>query len=132
MARLGLHAVAALYTGGSIAHLLRLIYELPLQDMPYIIDWAIVILGSLGATTLIIQTGRISYRSWWEKPVHFLIIIHLLISVVLHLWAIYFQSHNVFDVFSYEYSYFALAYFVLFAWRSWTVTTSSRSNESDA
>ena len=61
------------------------------------------------------------YRGWWEKPVHFLIITHLIASVALHLWAIYTQSHDIFGVFPYEYSYFALVYFVFFAWRSWTV-----------
>ncbi|MFQ6005093.1 MAG: hypothetical protein ACE5OQ_06255 [Woeseia sp.] len=119
--RMGLHSVATLYTGGSIAHILRLVYDLPLQEMPYIIDWIIVILGSLGAAILIGQTRRIEYRGKWEKPVHFLIILHLLVSVGLHLWAIYLQRHDVFGIFSYKYSYFALAYFVFFAWRSWTV-----------
>lgn len=89
--------------------------------MSYSIDWTIGIMGSVGATTLVIQTHRIDYRGWWEKPVHFLIITHLIASVALHLWAINAQSHDIFGVFPYEYSYFALVYFVFFAWRSWTV-----------
>ncbi len=121
MAKFGLHAAAALYTGGSVAQLLKLIYDFPWQEMPYVIDWIIVILGSVGAATLTVQTQRIDYRGWWEKPVHFLIIAHLTVSVLLHLWAIYIQSHDVFAVFPFEYSYFAIVYFVFFAWRSWTV-----------
>ncbi len=121
MTKIGLHAVAALYTGGSVAQLLKLIYDFPWQQMPYVIDWIIVILGSVGAITLATQTQNVDYRGWWEKPVHFLIIVHLGISVALHLWAIYIQSHDVFTVFPHEYSYFALAYFIFFAWRSWTV-----------
>ena len=119
--RSGLHAAAALYTGGSIAQLLKIVYDFPWQEMPYIIDWIIVILGSVGATTLALLSRQIDYRSWWEKPVHFLIIVHLAVSVVLHLWAIYMQSHDVFSVFPLEYSYFALGYFMFFAWRSWTI-----------
>ncbi len=89
--------------------------------MPYVIDWAIVILGSIGAITLATLTARIAHRGHWEKPVHFIIIFHLALSVVVHLWAILVQSHDVFKVFPIEYSYFALLYFLFFAWRSWTI-----------
>ena len=92
--------------------------------MPYIIDWVIVVLGSIGATTLILQTRNIEYRGWWEKPVHFLIIVHLAVSVVLHAWTVYIQNHEIFAAFPFEYSYFAIVYFVFFAWRSWTVRLS--------
>ena len=132
MIRIGLHATAALYTGGTIAQLLKLIYNFSWQEMPYFIDWVIVILGTLGATTLAIQTRRIQYRGWWEKPVHFLIIAHLGISVAIHLWAIYIRSHDVFAAFPFEYSYFALVYFAFFAWRSWTLTLSNGSAKNDA
>ena len=100
--------------------------------MPYFIDWIIVILGSIGAATLAFLTRQIDYRSWWEKPVHYLIVTHLVVSVALHLWAIYIQSHDVFSVFPLEYSYFALGYFVFFAWRSWTIKLHDQEISSDA
>ena len=125
MIKIGFHATAVLYTGGSFAQLLRLIYDFPLQDLPYFVDWMIVILGTIGATTLTVQTRSIVYRGWWEKPTHLLIIAHLSISIALHLWAIYTHSHDVFLVFPLEYSYFAMIYFVFFAWRSWTVRVSN-------
>ena len=121
MAKFGFHAVAVLYTGGSVAQLLKLVYDFPWQEMPYIIDWLIVILGTVGAMTLTIQTQRIDYRGWWEKPVHFLIITHLGISVALHLWTISVQNHDLYAAFPLGYSYLALVYFLFFAWRSWTV-----------
>ena len=132
MTKIGLHAVAVLYTGGSVAQLLKLIYDFPWQKMPYVIDWIIVILGSVGATTLATQTQNLDYRGWWEKPVHLLIIGHLGISVALHLWAIYIHSHAVFTAFPLEYSYFALAYFLFFAWRSWTIRPAIHGTSSDA
>ncbi len=89
--------------------------------MLFLADWAIVILGSIGAVTLARLTARIAYRGRWEKPVHFIIIIHLALSVVLHVWAILMQSYDVFGFFPVEYSYFALLYFLFFAWRSWTI-----------
>ena len=121
MVRLGLHAAAVLYSGGSIAQFLKLVYNFPWQEMPFIIDWMIVILGTVAVTTLATQTRRIDYRGSWEKPVHFLIIAHLGVSVVLHSWTIYSQNHDLYAAFPLEYSYFALAYFIFFAWRSWTI-----------
>ena len=126
MVKIGLHAVAALYTGGSVAQLLKLVYDFPWQEMPFIIDWFIVTLGTIGVVTLTLQTGQIDYRGRWEKPVHFLIIAHLAVSVIIHLWTIYVQNHDLYGAFPREYSYFALAYFVMFAWRSWTIKLVSR------
>ncbi len=117
----GLHAPAVLYTGGSVAQLLKIIYEFPWQEMPFIIDWVIVFLGSIGILALTFNTSKIAFRGLWEKPVHFMIIIHLSASVVLHLWTILVQSHDFYTVFPIEYSYFALHYFLGFAWRSWTI-----------
>ncbi len=125
--------MAALYTGGTIAQLLKLIYAFPWQEMPFIIDWLIVILGTIGATTLVMQTRHIDYRGRWEKPVHFLIIAHLCISVALHLWTIVVQNHDLYGAFPIQYSYFALAYFSFFAWRSWTIRlVNDGQSESDA
>jgi hypothetical protein len=119
--KIGFHAVAALYSGGTVAQFLKLVYAFPWQEMPFIIDWLIVILGTIGLTTLAMQTRHIDYRGSWERPVHFLIIAHLAVSVVLHLWTIYIQNHDLYAAFPLEYSYFALAYFAFFAWRSWTI-----------
>ena len=126
MIKFGLHAVAVLYSGGSVAQLLKLIYDFPWQEMPFIIDWVIVVLGTIGVITLVIETYNIEYRGWWEKPVHFLIIAHLGVSVVLHTWTIYVSNHDLYAAFPIEYSYFALVYFAFFAWRSWTVKLVSR------
>ncbi len=127
MAKFGLHAVAALYSGGTVAQLLKLLYDFPWQKMPFIIDWLIVILGTIGIVALATQTRHVDYRGWWERPIHFLIIAHLGVSVVLHLWTIYVQNHDLYAAFPREYSYFALAYFAFFAWRSWTIKV--RNNE---
>jgi len=127
VAKFGLHAVAALYSGGTVAQLLKLLYDFPWQKMPFIIDWLIVILGTIGIVALATQTRHVDFRGWWERPIHFLIIAHLGVSVVLHLWTNYVQNHDLYAAFPSEYSYFALAYFAFFAWRSWTIKV--RNNE---
>jgi len=64
---------------------------------------------------------EVLYRGWWEKATHWLIVVHLSVSVVVHVWILAVRSHEVLSVFSYGYSYAALAYFAFFAWRSWTM-----------
>ncbi len=117
----GLHAVAVLYTGGSIAQLAKLMYDFPWVQMPFVIDGLIVVLGVIGAVTLVSVSNNVDYRGRWEKPVHYLIIAHLSASVALHVWTIYVGNHDLYAAFPREYSYFALTYFAFFAWRSWTL-----------
>ncbi len=115
--------VAVVYTGGTVAQVLRLLvgYSFNFNDMPFWVDWALVVLGSYGGIGLLVFARQVDYRGVWEKVVHGLIAAHLLVSVVVHLWAIIAHSHTMFAVFPYWYSVLATAYFAAFAWRSWTM-----------
>ena len=84
-------------------------------------DWGVVLLGTPGMVGLVLYANEIEYRGLWEKVVHWLIVAHLFLSVVLHVWILVERTHEMLSVFSLEYSYFALGYFGLFAWRSWTM-----------
>ncbi|MDH3266740.1 MAG: hypothetical protein OEM25_07230 [Gammaproteobacteria bacterium] len=120
-AKISFHAAAALYTGGTVAQLLKLFLSFSWTDMPFVIDWVIVVLGSIGACGLIWFQGAIAYRGVWERIVHWAIVLHLVASVALHVWTIGQGNHELYAAFPREYSYFAVVYFGLFAWRSWTV-----------
>ena len=113
--------VALIYTGGTVAHILRLIVRFDLTDMPFWVDWVLVILGPIGAAGLVVYATNVRYRGRWEHITHWLIFVHLSISVVFHAWIIAVQSHDAVSVFPYSYSYFAALYFAFFAWRSWTI-----------
>jgi hypothetical protein len=115
------HATAVVYTGGTIAQLLKLFLAFPWTEMPFVIDWLIITLGSIGVSGLICFHRSIAYRGIWEQIVHWAIVLHLFLSVALHLWTILQGNHDFYASFPYEYSYFAVLYFGLFAWRSWTV-----------
>ncbi len=119
--RLGLRGTAVLYTGGAVAHALKLLFDFSWLDMPWAVDWAVVVLGGLGAAALARATGRVAFRGGWERAVHYLIVAHLTLSVLAHLHALATGSHVFFAGFPRSYSAFALAYFGLFAWRSWTL-----------
>ncbi len=113
--------VAIVYTGGTIAQSLQLVLAFGWESIPFWVDWALVVLGSYGGVGLLLFTNSIAWRGRWEKVVHGLIVAHLLTSVVLHAGVIAVGNHDLFATFPYEYSYFAVAYFALFAWRSWTM-----------
>ncbi len=113
--------VAVVYTGGTVAQSLRLVFAFDLQYMPFWIDWALVVLGTYGGVGLVLYAGQVAWRGAWEKVVHGLIATHLLVSVVVHAWVVVVGSHEFFTNFPYEYSYFAVVYFGFFAWRSWTM-----------
>ncbi len=113
--------VAMIYTGGTVAHVLRLIFRPDLTDMPFWVDWVLVILGPIGAAGIFVYATNVRYRGRWEHITHWLIFVHLSISVVFHAWIIAVQSHDAVSVFPYSYSCFAALYFAFFAWRSWTI-----------
>ncbi len=115
------HATAVLYTAGTVAQISRLVFNFSWQYMPFFFDWVIIVIGTFGVVGLTLSSRQIAYRGYWEKVVHVLIIFHLLLSVVMHIWAVVVGHHEMFGVFPYGYSYFAAVYFGLFAWRQWTV-----------
>ncbi len=118
--------VAIVYTGGTVAQALRLVFAFGWEHIPFWVDWALVILGTYGGVGLLLFTRGIAWRGRWEIVVHGLIVAHLLTSVVLHAGAVAVGSHDLFTAFPYEYSYFAVVYFGFFAWRSWTMKLVAR------
>lgn len=121
---IALRIVAVIYTGGTVAHLLRLALDFTWRDMPFFVDWLLVVLGPVGVAGLVASRERIRYRGAWERATHWLIVAHLSVSVAVHVWILAVGSHRVLAPFPYGYSYFALVYFAFFAWRSWTVRLS--------
>lgn len=113
--------VAVIYTGGTVAHLVRLYVGFTWSEIPFFIDWLLVVLGAVGVTGLIAFARQVDYRGAWEKIVHWLIVLHLGVSVLVHVWILIVHSHKILSPFPHVYSYFAVGYFGFFAWRSWTL-----------
>ena len=114
-------AVAIVYTGGTIAHLLRLLLRFGWEYMPFWVDWALIVIGTYGGLGLILFARQVVWRGVWEKVVHGLIVAHLFISILVHVRTVVVGNHEFFTAFPTEYSYFAIVYFAFFAWRSWTM-----------
>ncbi len=100
------------YIGGTVIHILRLIYDFSIDEMPFEVDWLIVIIGGYAGLGLIAYANRIPFDGLLDKIVYGLLIFHLDGSVILHAYILWVGSHEVLNVFSYGYSFFAVAYFV--------------------
>ena len=101
------------YIGGTIAHLLRLIYKFPLEAAPMWIHWAIVIVGGYAWIGFLLHAHNIEFKGLIDKILYGLVILHLGGSIILHGYSLIVQHNNWMKIFSLEYSYFAIVYFVV-------------------
>ncbi len=93
-------------------HIIRLIYNFPIDEMPFEADWLVVIIGGYAGRGLIIYANRIPFQNLFDKIIYGLLIFHLNGSVILHTYILWAGSHEVLNVFSYGYSFFAVTYFM--------------------
>ena len=100
------------YVGGTIVHILRLIYDLPIEQMPYEVDWAVVVIGGYAGVGLIVFFNRVPFENLWDKVGYGLLIFHLDGSVVFHAYMLFAGSHDALQVFPYWYSFLAVGYFI--------------------
>lgn len=100
------------YVGGTIAHTLRLVYKLPLEEAPSWIHWAIVVVGSYVTVGFLVHAKIIKFRGALDKMLYGLVILHLGGSVMMHLYSLVVQNNHWMGIFPLEYSYFALLYFI--------------------
>ncbi len=100
------------YIGGTVIHILRLIYNFSIDEMPFEADWLVVIIGGYAGLGLIAYANRIPFHGLLDKIIYGLLIFHLDGSVILHAYILWVGSHEVLNVFSYGYSFFAVGYFV--------------------
>ncbi len=92
-------------------HFLRLIYNFPIADIPFAVDWLVVIIGGYAGIGLIIYANKIPFQNLLDKFIYGLLIFHLDGSVILHAYILWAGSHEVLNVFSYGYSFFCCGVF---------------------
>jgi len=101
------------YVGGTIAHILRLIYKFPIEEAPFWIHWIVVLFGGYASIGFIFHVKKIKFKGIIDKLLYGLVIFHLGGSVIMHTYSLVVQNNNWMGVFSLEFSYFAIFYFVL-------------------
>ena len=93
-------------------HLLRLIYDFPVTEIPVEVDWVVVIVGGYAGLGLIVFANKIPFKNIWDKIAYGLLIFHLDGSVILHAYMLYVGNHRALGIFPYWYSFLAVGYFV--------------------
>lgn len=100
------------YVGGTVIHVLRLIYRFPVTELPAEVDWVVVIVGGYAGLGLIVFARRIPFTGVCDKIAYGLLIFHLDGSVLLHAYILLTWNHRVLGIFPYGYSFVAAAYFL--------------------
>ena len=100
------------YIGGTIIHILRIIYDFPIDEIPLEIDWFVVTIGAYGGLGLIVFVKRVPFKSIWDKIAYGLLIFHLDGSVILHVYILFVGNHDILNIFPYWYSFIAIGYFL--------------------
>jgi len=100
------------YVGGTVIHILRLIYDFSVEEIPFEADWLIVIIGGYSGLGLIIYANKIPFKNLLDKIIYGLLIFHLDGSVILHAYMLLTGSHDILSIFPYWYSFFAVVYFL--------------------
>ena len=111
--------VAVLTYGlGTFAHISALVTGRPGHLMPMVAHWAVVILAGYACWGYILFRNRIAFRNQSDKIVHWLILIHLATSALLHAYSLIWNTNEWLKVFSNTYSYIAVVYFIAFGYYS--------------
>ncbi len=109
------------YIGGTVIHILRLIYNFSVEEIPFEADWFIVVVGGYAGLGLIIYANRIPFKNIWDKIIYGLLIFHLDGSVILHVYILLTGSHDVLNIFPYWYSFISVGYFLGFGYYVFTL-----------
>ncbi len=109
------------YIGGTIIHILRIIYDFPIEKIPLEIDWFIVVIGGYGGLGLIIFANKILFKNVWDKIAYGLLIFHLDGSVILHAYILFVGNHDILNIFPYWYSFIAIGYFLALGYYVFTL-----------
>jgi len=107
---------AALYGGGALAHFSRSLTGFSLHDVPFLIDWVVMLAGMYGGAGFLVFFRELGPGTRWRRIASGLITVHLFGSVALHAYIIAVRDHQALEVFPVGYSLGALPVFLAFGW----------------
>ncbi|MDH4070554.1 MAG: hypothetical protein OEV30_09020 [Ignavibacteria bacterium] len=105
-------AALTAYIGGTVAHILRLVFEFPLSEAPSWTHWVITIIAGYASIGLVLFAGKLKISGPIDRILYGTVIVHLGGSTLLHLYSLVMSTNNWMAVFPLRFSYFALVYFV--------------------
>ena len=93
--------------------MLRLVLGFPIEEMPYELDWVVIVLGGYACAGFIRFAREVRFTGPGDKLLYGLVILHLGGSVVLHAYSLVVRNHDWAQVFPRWYSGLAIVYFVV-------------------
>ncbi len=100
------------YVGGTVFHGLRLARRFTAEEMPYPVDWVVVVVGGYATAGFIRFARTVRFTGMRDRILYGLVIVHLGLSAVVHAWSLATGNHDWVTAFPLGYSWFALFYFV--------------------
>ena len=107
-----------IYCMGIIMLILSLIGILPITEMPNFVHYVIILFAGYGGIGFIVYSRKVKFKNIPDKIVFGLIIFHLNISAILHIYSIIANSNEWIGAFPEWYPYLAIVYFASFAYYS--------------
>jgi hypothetical protein len=106
---------AVLYACGALLHVLRVLKAFPVTAAPFFIDWLIAALALYGGLGFLLNFREFGGSTSWRRVITGIMVVHLLISAILHVYIIATRSHAVLGLFPVAYSVGAIFVFLGFA-----------------
>ena len=107
---------AILYTAGALLHFSRVVSGFSPTDIPFFVDWVVALAALYGGVGFLLFFGELGPPSRWRRVVSGIMVFHLLVSTVLHVYILVTGSHSVLGVFPVAYSAGSIFGFLGFAW----------------
>ncbi len=111
-------AAATIYCMGIIVLILSLVGILPITEMPNFIHYVIILFAGYSGIGFIVYRRKVRFKNILDKIVFGLIIFHLIVSVILHIYSIIANSNEWIRAFPAWYPNLAIVYFAAFAYYS--------------
>ena len=107
-----------IYCMGIIVLILSLVGILPITEMPKLVHYVIILFAGYGGIGFIVYGRNVRFKNILDKMVFGLIIFHLNVSVILHIYSIIANSNEWIRAFPVWYPNLAIVYFAAFAYYS--------------
>ncbi|MCH9031048.1 MAG: isoprenylcysteine carboxylmethyltransferase family protein [candidate division Zixibacteria bacterium] len=109
--------VAALtYFAGTIAHTLRVVFEYPIEQVITVIHGPLVLASGYAGAGFLYHARKALLNSGLKKALYGLIAFHLITTAIMHAYSMITGNEEWIGFFPIWYSYFAIAYFVIFGY----------------
>ena len=104
------------YCLGALGHIMVIIFKPTLLEMPYSAHSIVALLAGYSGLGLMMYFKKINFKNLVEKSIYAFILVHLVVSALLHAYSVLWHDNAWLKIFKPSYSYYAGVYFAVFAY----------------